>query len=202
LRVLLHTCCGPCAIEPVARLREEGHEVTGFWYNPNIHPYTEYQRRLEALRQFAAAVDLPLIVRDDYDLEGFIARAGLKRVPERCGECYRIRLAVAAEVAAEGGFDAFTTSLLVSPYQKHDLLKEVGEEAASAAGVPFLYRDWRPRFRAGRQRAAELGLYRQPYCGCIFSEKERYWRPEEQPPALSNSVSQRQPRTQPKERSQ
>lgn len=177
MRVLVHTCCGPCAVEPVARLRAEGHAVTGFWFNPNVHPSTEYDHRLAALRQFAAAVELPLIVRDDYDLEGFIARAGLRPAPDRCAECYRMRLVVTAAVARDEGFDAFTTSLLVSPYQRHELLQQTGEEVAAATGVPFLARDWRPYFRIGRQRAAELGLYRQQYCGCIFSEKERYRRP-------------------------
>lgn len=177
MRVLLHTCCGPCAVAPVARLREEGHQVTGFWYNPNIHPYTEYQRRLEALQQFAAAAEVPVVWRDDYDLEGYLGLALGKQVPARCRECYRMRLAAAADEAKAGGYDAFTTSLLVSPYQQHDLLRELGEEIGRDKGVQFLYRDFRPDFRSGRQRAAELGLYRQQYCGCIFSEKERYLRP-------------------------
>ena len=161
---------------PVSLLREEGHAVTGFWYNPNIHPYMEYRRRLEALQQFATAVDLPVIWRDDYDLKVHLRLTLGKGVPERCRECYRMRLTAAAEAARAGGYDAFTTSLLVSPYQQHDLLRELGEEIGRRIGVAFLYRDYRPHYRAGRQRAAELGLYRQPYCGCVFSEKDRYLR--------------------------
>lgn len=174
MRVLLHTCCGPCAVAPVAWLRDEGHDVTGFWYNPNIHPYTEYQQRLTSLRQFAAAADLPIICADEYDLEGYLGRAYGREVPQRCRECYSMRLERAAATALAGGFAAFSTSLLVSPYQQHDLLHELGEEIGRRQGIPFLYRDFRPQFRSGRQRAAELGLYRQKYCGCIFSEKERY----------------------------
>lgn len=174
MRILLHACCGPCAVAPVARLREQGHEVTGFWYNPNIHPYTEYRQRLDALREFAAEENLPLICHDDYDLEGYLAQAAGKGVPERCRVCYRMRLEAAADAAKTGGFDAFSTSLLVSPYQQHDLLREVGEQAGRRAGIPFLYQDFRGDYRRGRQRAKELGLYRQQYCGCIFSEKERY----------------------------
>lgn len=150
--------------------------MTGFWYNPNIHPYTEYRRRLDALQQFAAAVELPIIYRDDYDLETHLGQTLGKGAPERCRECYRMRLRATAEAARSGGYDAFTTSLLVSPYQQHDDLRALGEEIGQHSGVPFLYRDFRPHYRAGRQRAAELGLYRQPYCGCVFSEKERYLR--------------------------
>ncbi|MCL5045517.1 MAG: epoxyqueuosine reductase QueH [Actinobacteria bacterium] len=176
MKLLVHTCCGPCAIYPLGALAEGGHAVTGFWYNPNIHPYKEYERRLETLKGMAAARDLPLIGKDSYDLEDFLNRVVGTPRPEHCRLCYRMRLEEAARTAAEEGFPAFTTSLLISPYQKHETVREEGEAAAARHGVRFFYQDFRPHWREGVALSKEAGLYRQPYCGCIFSEKERYWR--------------------------
>ena len=173
MRTLLHICCAPCAIECVDALRAEGQELTGFWYNPNIHPVTEYRARLEALEGYAGAVNLPLMGRDEYGLKNFV-RAVAGDLNSRCGVCYEMRLDAAAAFAAQNGFEAFTTTLLISPYQNHDLLIETGKRAARAHRVEFLERDFRPRFRDGQKRARELGLYMQKYCGCVFSEEERY----------------------------
>ncbi|MDA8333459.1 MAG: epoxyqueuosine reductase QueH [Peptococcaceae bacterium] len=173
MRVLLHVCCAPCSIHPLSRLRADGHQVSGYFYNPNIHPYTEHKKRLTALREYAAAEDWPLIGAGDYALEEFL-RATVYREKDRCRFCYGMRLEAAARVARHGRFDAFSTTLLASPYQKHDLVRETGIAAGEAAGIPFLYLDFRPGYREGYARARELGLYRQAYCGCIYSEKERY----------------------------
>jgi predicted adenine nucleotide alpha hydrolase (AANH) superfamily ATPase len=173
MRILLHTCCGPCALYPLRTLRSAGHDVTGFFYNPNIHPYQEYTRRRDAVVQMAELETMPLIMRDDYDLEGFLGNVAA--VPEkRCRYCYSSRLRATAQGAARGGFDAFSAALLYSRYQKHDEIRELGEQIGRETGVPFHYQDFRPGWQDGIRLSKELGLYRQQYCGCIYSEKERY----------------------------
>ena len=171
--VLLHCCCAPCAISTVNSLREQGHEVTAFWYNPNIHPYLEHQRRLESMQALAQKMDLPLITAEGYEMLAYF-RAVVGHEGNRCPDCYRLRLKKTAEVAAENGFAAFTTTLLISPYQKHELLRQIGEEMAGEQGVAFYYQDFRKGFREGQRLAKELELYRQKYCGCVYSEWERY----------------------------
>jgi len=173
VRTLLHICCAPCAIECIDELRSEGQQLTGFWYGPNIHPVTEYRARLEAVKGYAAQVGLPLLGHDRYGLRDFV-RAVAGNLDDRCGACYQMRMDAAAGFAAANGFDAFTTTLLISPHQNHELLIETGRRAARAHGVEFLERDFRPRFQEGRRRARELELYMQKYCGCVFSEEERY----------------------------
>ena len=170
---LLHICCAPCANACIDSLRGEGLDVTGLWYNPNIHPFTEYRARRNTVREYAGMVGLPLIERNDYGLRPFV-RTVADDIENRCIHCYEFRLFEAARQAKEGGFDSFTSSLFISPYQKHELMRSVAERAAACYGVDFLYRDFRPLFRAGQERARELGLYMQKYCGCVFSEEERY----------------------------
>lgn len=173
MKTLLHICCAPCANQCIDVLRSEGAELTGFWYNPNIHPFTEYRARRNCVREYAASVALPLLERDEYALRPFV-RAVADNIAGRCVKCYEIRLFAAAQAAKDGGFDSFTSSLFISPYQNHELMRAVAERAAEEVGIPFLYRDFRPYFRAGQERARELGLYIQKYCGCVFSEEERY----------------------------
>jgi predicted adenine nucleotide alpha hydrolase (AANH) superfamily ATPase len=171
--ILLHACCGPCATYVVTALRERSFDVTAYWYNPNVHPFREHQLRLEAMQDFARASDLPLVVEDGYDmLEYFRAVAGHES--ERCADCYRMRLARTAEVACQKGIDAFTTTLLISPYQRLDLIREVGEGLARKHGVAFHYEDFTPGFRESHRISREMGLYHQGYCGCVYSEYERY----------------------------
>ena len=173
MKTLLHICCAPCANQCIDVLRGEGAELTGFWYNPNIHPFTEYRARRNCVREYAASVALPLLERDEYALRPFV-RAVADNIAGRCVKCYEFRLFAAAQAAKDGGFDCFTSSLFISPYQNHELMRAVAECAAEEVGIPFLYRDFRPYFRAGQERARELGLYIQKYCGCVFSEEERY----------------------------
>jgi predicted adenine nucleotide alpha hydrolase (AANH) superfamily ATPase len=173
MRILLHTCCGPCALFPLRQLRAAGHDVTGFFYNHNIHPYQEYARRRDTAIQMAEHEAMPLIMRDDYDLEGFLAHVAVEP-DKRCSYCYSSRLRAAAQAAAEGRFEAYTASLLYSRYQKHDEIKELGEQIGSEYGVAFYYQDFRSGWQEGIRLSKELGLYRQQYCGCIYSEKERY----------------------------
>lgn len=175
MRVLLHTCCGPCALYPLTSLRAEGLEVTGFFFNHNIHPYQEYARRRDAAQQMADLEGMPLVVRDEYRLEEFLANVAAE--PDtRCGYCYVSRLDAVAAAARDTGFDAFTSSLFYSRYQNHELMRQKAEESAARYGVQLLYRDFRPGWQEGIRRSKELGLYRQQYCGCVYSEKERYCR--------------------------
>jgi predicted adenine nucleotide alpha hydrolase (AANH) superfamily ATPase len=209
VKLLLHCCCAPCSLACIKSLGEESTEPNAkaelntkldlalFWYNPNIHPFTEYKSRRDTLVQYAKKLGLKLIMEgitgasdkmDDYGLRSFIQglsaagslpRAGKADASEkisRCAFCYRMRLEKTAMAAKEGGFDAFSTTLLISPYQNHELLKKTAEEAALRYGTEFLYRDFRPLFREGQTKARAEGFYMQKYCGCIFSEEERYLR--------------------------
>ena len=173
MKTLLHICCAPCANQCIEVLRGDKIEVSGFWFNPNIHPFTEYRARRNCLREYAQTIDLPLIEKNDYALRPFV-RAVAEDIANRCGKCYEIRLFEAAKQAKELGFDSFTSSLFISPYQNHELMRETAERAAAEFGVDFLYRDFRPYFRDGQTFAREHGFYIQKYCGCVFSEEERY----------------------------
>ena len=173
MKTLLHICCAPCANQCIEVLRGDKIEVTGFWYNPNIHPYTEYRARRDCLREYAGTIDLPLLEKNDSALRPFV-RAVAEDLEHRCVKCYEMRLFEAAKAAKEGGFDSFTSSLFISPYQNFELMRETAERAAKEYNVEFLFRDFRPYFRAGQEKARELGFYMQKYCGCVFSEEERY----------------------------
>ncbi|MHC1746045.1 MAG: epoxyqueuosine reductase QueH [Negativicutes bacterium] len=175
MRLLLHTCCGPCSVYPVKQLREIGYDVTGYFFNPNIHPYREFKHRLETLHEYAAQVKLELITDSNYALEEFLLRA-LSCKGDRCRPCYEQRLRQTARFARKNAFSCFSTTLLVSPYQKHELIKEVASIIAEEEGIPFEYIDFRVGWQEGVTVSKEMGLYRQPYCGCIFSEKERYYK--------------------------
>ena len=173
MKTLLHTCCAPCANQCIEVLRTDGFDVTAYWYNPNIHPFTEYRSRRNCLREYCQTIDLPLIERNDYGLRPFV-REVAPDIAGRCIKCYEMRLFETARAAAENGFDSFTSSLFISPYQKHELMREVAERAAFEYGVKFEYRHFRPYFKPGQEKARELGMYIQKYCGCVFSEEERY----------------------------
>lgn len=173
MKLLLHTCCGPCSIYPVSVLRDRGVQTTGFFFNPNIHPLTEYRKRLSALSDVASAMDFPLIVKDHYLLKEFL-REIVFREADRCLFCYRIRLEATADEARRLGADAFSTTLLYSVYQKHEAIQRVGEEVAKEREIPFYYEDFRPGWEEGVKRSREMEIYRQPYCGCIYSEMDRY----------------------------
>lgn len=173
MKLLLHACCAPCSIECVRSLREERIEPALFWHNPNIHPFTEYRAREESLARFAGEEGLELVREGGYGLPLFLEKAGDKG-EARCQACYDLRLERAARYAAEHGYDSFCTTLLISPYQKHDLIRETAQRWANAYGVEFLDRDFRPLFRQGQRQARERQFYMQKYCGCIFSEMERY----------------------------
>jgi len=173
MRILLHTCCAPCTIFPLKVLRQSGHRVTGYFFNPNIHPYREFHKRQTTLREYARSVGLEALFPEGYDLEDFLTRTSPWGA-ERCRACYRFRLEAAAREGLARSCEAFSTTLLYSRYQKHDWIREAGEEIGSRTGLPFFYSDFRTGWREGVAESRALGLYRQAYCGCIFSEKERF----------------------------
>lgn len=175
MKILFHICCAPCAIYPYFRLKEEGIDAIGYFYNPNIHPYQEYRKRLDTVKEFAGRVGLDVSYRDEYDLDNFLART-VGKGTGRCEHCYRMRLDAAAAAAREHGAGAFTTSLFYSKFQKHDLIAGIGREMAAQHGVELYYEDFRRGWREGILESKAMGLYRQQYCGCIFSERERYER--------------------------
>ena len=173
MKLLLHICCAPCSVYCIQSLRAEGIHPTGFWYNPNIHPYQEYKARRDTLLSYAPTVDLPLFVKEEYGLRPFV-RAVAGDIDHRCGYCYAVRMEETAKFAADHGFTHIGTTLLVSPYQDHEGIRRAGEAAAKRHGLEFLYRDFSVGFRQGQTEARELGLYMQKYCGCVFSEEDRY----------------------------
>ena len=173
--ILVHICCANCACFPYESLKEEGFHVTGFWYNPNIHPYTEYERRLAAMKSFAGIQGLEVLYGNGYDVSGFAKNLnGDFDFPSRCESCYRMRLEAAALMAKSKNISLFTTTLLHSVHQKHELIMKIGEEIAGRHGLEFYYSDFRKGWNKGIEISKKLELYRQQYCGCIFSEKERY----------------------------
>ncbi len=173
MRILLHICCGPCTIYPLRILRETGHEPTGFYFNPNIHPFQEYKRRAETLALYARERELPVIWSEDYGMETFFRRiAG--REEDRCRYCYLLRLKETVRIAKERGFAAFTTTLLYSKFQQHEVIREISERLGREQGISFIYVDFRAGWREGVRLSKERGMYRQPYCGCLYSEQERY----------------------------
>jgi len=182
MKVLLHVCCGPCAIHPLDVLKKQGHEVHGFFYNPNIYPEEEFLRRKKAVEQFSQVSGMK-INSLAYQLQEYRdAIKDLNDKQQRCGKCWHLRLRKAAEFAKKNDFDAFTTTLLVSPYQDHDSLKNLGHQIQEAEKIDFLYMDFREGFSEGQNEAKKLNLYRQKYCGCAYSLYENNNKPALNPP--------------------
>jgi predicted adenine nucleotide alpha hydrolase (AANH) superfamily ATPase len=152
---------------------EMGIEVSGLWFNPNIHPYTEYKNRLDSVKELERIWKLDVEYIDHYGLKEYIRNVA-GREEKRCEYCYLVRLEEAAKKATARGYDAFTTSLLVSPYQKFDIIVDIGRAMQDKYSVEFFAEDFRTGFRQGRMTAKEMNLYRQKYCGCIYSEMDRY----------------------------
>lgn len=155
-KILLHTCCGPCSTYVVKSLREQDFEVAGYFYNPNIQPQEEYDKRLQTMKQYAAAVSFEVIYESN----------DTKLTPKECEHCYRARLGKTAQSAKRQSFEYFSTTLLISPYQKIELIKKIGDEIGAQVGVKFLCQDFQKGYRESRALARELNLYMQRYCGC------------------------------------
>lgn len=171
--ILIHICCAPCLAAPYFHLREEGWQVQGLWYNHNIHPYLEYQKRFKTLQKFAKDEEIPLIIKDKYELDIFLRQAAF-REGDRCRSCYYHRLKQAAIEAKKGNFTCFTTTLLYSKHQQHELIREIGEALGKEYDIPFYYQDFRQYWQEGIQLSKSREMYRQQYCGCIYSERDRY----------------------------
>jgi|Deesub1362A_J573_1020465.scaffolds.fasta_scaffold00871_16 hypothetical protein len=185
MRILLHICCSNCVTYPFRILGNEGHQIRGLWFNPNIHPSDEYSLRLQSLKGLASKWQMDVIY-EGYEPERYFELFGLDgekpeglspedvpMAPERCSSCYHLRLRRTAEEARRMGFDAFTTTLLISPYQDFERLIQTGRRLADEYNVEFYLRDFRVYFKDSQTLSRELGLYRQKYCGCIFSRMER-----------------------------
>jgi epoxyqueuosine reductase len=173
MNTLVHICCAPCLLGPLKELQSEG--FTGYFYNPNVQGLVEFRRRLKAVKLLSVQRRFELEADESYGLSDFLEQVDWRQVPpERCRACYRLRLDRTARVAREKGFEAFTTTLLVSRHQPHEIVREVGEEVGRQIGIEFRYHDWRHLADEGLTEASRLSLYRQGFCGCIFSERERY----------------------------
>ncbi|MDY7042399.1 MAG: epoxyqueuosine reductase QueH [Chloroflexota bacterium] len=171
--VLLHVCCAPCGTYTVERLRELGFAVTGFWYNPNIHPWSEHERRRETLVHYVNEIGLAMIWAEGYEMTSFLqAVTGHERFGERCAICYRMRLERTAHVAAAHGFDAITTTLLISPYQEQKLIRDIGKTVVAEQSLVFFFENFRRGWARRGHLAREHDLYQQRYCGCMYSEWE------------------------------
>lgn len=173
MRLLLHICCGPCGAGAVPYWQEKAGKVVGFFYNPNVHPLLEYRRRLTGAREAGEAFGMPLTIDEGYDPQAWFA-AVATGAPGRCGRCIGERLSRTAREAVALGYDAFSTTLSISPWQDHETIAREGKRAGEAHGVEFLYEDLRPLYGESRRLSGKLGLYRQKYCGCLISEWERY----------------------------
>lgn len=177
-RLALHTCCAPCATYVNHFFREQGFSVVNVFYNPNIHPVDEYERRRTTLEAYIAREGGELHTPFPYDPREFFALS--PDLARRCQLCYTLRLRRVAEWAKEQGFSAFSTTLTISPYQDVAAILEVGEHIGEVVGIPFIGRDFRSGFPESVRMAKSLGLYRQKYCGCIMSAwegvKRRLWK--------------------------
>ncbi len=173
MKILLHMCCGPCTIYPFSVLNDAGHTVQGYFFNPNIHPFQEFTKRMNAVEALADKWDINIDYCRDYGLKEFIRKVVFNE-NKRCEICYDLRLKSVVRHAKEIRADAFSTTLLYSKFQKHDVIRNKAEKIAEQEGIPFYYEDFRKGWQQGIDVSKELELYRQSYCGCIYSEQERY----------------------------
>lgn len=171
--LLLHACCGPCSEIPLTDYQARSIRPHIYYFNPNIHPFLEWQRRLEALRTVAAKFEADLSVDPSFN-EACWREAG--EIPIRCAFCYRLRMEASAHLARDLGYSFFSTTLLYSPWQKREMILAMGRAAAGHYGLHFLEEDWRRRYREGQEMAKADGIYRQKYCACIRSLEESEWR--------------------------
>ncbi len=171
-KLLIHICCAPCLCEPLRILKKDGFEITGLWSNSNIHIYTEYQKRKMTLQEYSKG-KLDIIEKEFEPKKWFKLIKDFSK-DSRCKKCYEMRLKITAETAKKLGYAFFTSTLLYSIYQNHSEISRLGEELGREFEVKFLYKDFRTGWNEGILESKRLSLYRQKYCGCIFSEAERY----------------------------
>ena len=172
--MLVHSCCGPCTIYPLSVLRQE-YEVSAFFFNPNIHPYQEFNRRRDTFLNFCGRENVQVVGESSYGLREYLRRV-VNNEERKCSICYSWRLEETAKTASAFNFECFSSTLLYSRFQNHEQLKHVGFELEASYGVRFAYHDFRIGWQEGIDSSREQQMYRQPYCGCIYSEQERYDR--------------------------
>ena len=170
-KILMHVCCAPCFVVPFYRLQDR-YDLTALWFNHNIHPFIEYNSRYQSFIDFVSNETIALIDNGSYGNFEFINKAVFNK-ENRCFMCYFERLEMTAKKAKENNFDYFSSSLLYSKRQKHEMIKEIGETLAKQHGVEFFYQDFREYWQEGIELSKAKSMYRQKYCGCIFSEMER-----------------------------
>ena len=180
-KILVHSCCGPCSTYVYKSLHEEGFNITGFFYNPNIHGVKEYKKRQRSMKKFAKIIKKRVIF-PEYDIKNYFEaildyerghhRAIERDKKRRCSVCFSMRLKKTAEIAKKKKQDYFTTTLLVSPYQDQSLLWQIGSEIGSEVGIDFYFRDFRKGYLASRHLAKVNHLYQQNYCGCVYSKNK------------------------------
>ena len=183
-RLLIHACCAPClvavyddTIKNMTNMDIDEFEV--IWHNTNIHPKIEYDKRKETFISYVNSMGKTPIMIDEYNMNKFISdvvNLDKTKYKMRCEYCYVSRLEKVFEYAKENGYTHVTTTLLISPFQKHDVIRKVCESLAKKYDVIFLYKDYRPLFEEGQKKAKELGIYRQKYCGCVYSIDESGYR--------------------------
>lgn len=173
MNILLHICCGPCAIYPVTQMQKDGINVSGYFYNPNIHPYREFKQRIQGVQQFAETTNLDIEIDTKYGLTEYLRKVVFHE-QTRCPLCYNMRLEAVAQKAKDRGYEAFSTTLLYSKYQDHDCIRKMGNSIGDKLQINFYYQDFRTGWQQGIDKSIEMNLYRQAYCGCIYSEQERY----------------------------
>ena len=174
MRILLHTCCAPCAVYSIEKLKEKYENIECFFYNPNIHPVSEYEKRKASCEELSRAMNIRMYFHKDFQFEDFFRKITFYEKDLRCCLCWGLRIEETAEYAAKNGFDGFTSTLFISPYQDHEKLKQIAKNAQDRYSVPFIYEDFRPGFRKSHESSRSMGLYHQKYCGCIYSERERF----------------------------
>lgn len=172
MKILFHACCGVCAQYPIKVMQAENESFALYYTNPNIHPYKEWKERKKTFVAVAEAAHVPYWVDKDYPLEAFLKEQ--LTYENRCAYCYLTRLEATAQKAVEEGFEAFSTTLFISPYQNHSLITKIGNSLAETYGLTFYARDFQEGFDWAQEEAKAKDLYRQKYCGCIFSERDRY----------------------------
>lgn len=178
--ILLHTCCAPCLIVPYRLLSGRGLHVVAYFYNPNIQPFSEYRKRYSEVVRYCEQNRIELRV-GTYDMEEHL-RACAEEPANRCGRCFRMRLDATAREAERAGIERFSTTLSVSPYQEQALINEAGDMAATGRPVLFHAEDFRDGYRESITLSKDAGMYRQKYCGCVYSEKERFQKSD--PPRI------------------
>ena len=173
MKLLLHICCAVCLAAPIKKLKDAGCDITGYFYNPNIHPFLEFRRRIKALKVLQGCEPFPVVYDEEYGLNEYLRKIEFDN-DNRCYTCYELRLEACAEYAKTNGFDAFTTTLLFSKHQNHKKIKLLGNKIENKTGITFAYYDYRYLSDESNDIVKSRMIYKQSYCGCIFSEYERY----------------------------